>query len=108
MLQAQSYYSEHGITEGGEGLRAAQYVAGILAALLTYVLPVFGSSHPMSVTVKCKVTGILFLWTIFHFLVIMLYQKLILEQFFNSDSDYTKIFYRTVGTFCIFFSMTQV
>ena len=104
MLQAQSYYSEHGTTEGGEGLRSAQYGVGILAVLLTFVLPVFGSSHPMSVTVKCKVTGIMFLWTIFSFLVIMLYQGLISEQFFTSDSDFTKIFFRTVGTFCTFFS----
>ena len=93
-----AYYDEHGTAEGGEELRAAVYGIALFGLVLLNVLPVFGSSHPMSVAVKCKAAGIILLQVIFSFVYNAVYQNVIFAEFFNQDEFWVKMLIRGVGT----------
>lgn len=97
LTKAWAYYDEHGTIDGVGNLRAALYVIGFFGTVLVLVLPVFGSSHPMSSTVKCKAAGIMFLWSIMGFLLTQLYNAVLMKMFFSADSIVVKLLIRSVG-----------
>mmetsp|Transcript_105958 Transcript_105958/g.306571 ORF Transcript_105958/g.306571 Transcript_105958/m.306571 type:complete len:638 (-) Transcript_105958:72-1985(-) len=92
-----AYCGEHGTLGGADELRAAMYSIGVFSCLLTFVLPVFGSSCPMSVTVKCKAAGAMFLLTFVMGIFLELYQETILVNFFDANDLVTKLLIRAVG-----------
>ena len=89
---------KHGTIEGGEELRATVYGMAFLGFLVPHVLPVFASTRPMSMTVKCKAAGAMFLWIIVNAILIsFLYQNVITEIFFGTESMVYKVLIRIVG-----------
>ena len=97
LTKAWAYYDEHGTIDGVGDLRAALYVIGFFGTVLVLVLPVFGSSHPMSSTVKCKAAGIMFLWSIVAAILTISYQSVFMYMFFSTDSIVAKLLIRSIG-----------
>ena len=102
-VELYAYYDDHGTGEGGEEQRNAVYSVSILGISSIYVLPVFGSSHPMSFTVKCKAFGAVLLWAFTSTIIAAVYQNVVMAEFFKTVDIVTKVLLRTLGMGMVLF-----
>ena len=95
---------EYGAYEGGDGLYAVVVFLGLLNMILCSVMAVYGSSRTMTSAVKCKAAGAIALCQIVSGVVVLIYQNIIMEQYFSNDDIVAKLLFRGVGM-CVGFTV---